>query len=57
MLTVNEKALLASWKVFYKVVKCKQPHIIAEQFTLPATKDIVETFFGEIRILKLSSSS
>jgi hypothetical protein len=46
-LAVNEKVLLASYKVAYKVAKCKKPHTIAEQLILPATKDIVETLFGE----------
>lgn len=47
VLAVNEKALLASYKVAYKVAKCKKPHTIAEQLILPACKDIVEIMFGE----------
>ena len=47
VLTVNERALLASYKVAYKIAKCKKPHTIAEQLILPAAIDIAETMFGE----------
>lgn len=37
----------ASYKVAFKVAKCKKPLTIADQLFLPATKDIVKTSFGE----------
>ncbi|GFU71169.1 protein FAM200B [Trichonephila clavipes] len=46
-LSVNEKALLTSYKVSYKIARCKKPHIIAEELILPAAIEIVETMFGD----------
>ncbi|GFW88501.1 protein FAM200B [Trichonephila clavipes] len=46
-LSVNEKALLTSYKVSYKIVRCKKPHTIAEELILPAAIEIVETMFGD----------
>ncbi|GFY09209.1 protein FAM200B [Trichonephila clavipes] len=46
-LSVNEKALLTSYKVSYKIARCKKPHTIAEELILPATIEIVETMFGD----------
>lgn len=43
---MNEKALLASYKVSYKIARCKKPHIIGEELILPAEIKIVETIFG-----------
>ncbi|GFX42627.1 zinc finger BED domain-containing protein 5 [Trichonephila clavipes] len=45
-LSVNEKALLTSYKVSYKIARCKKPHTIAEELILPAAIEIVETMFG-----------
>ncbi|GFW34418.1 protein FAM200A [Trichonephila clavipes] len=44
---VNEKALLISYKVSYKIARCKKPHNIAEELILPAAIEIVETMFGD----------
>lgn len=39
--TVNEKILLASYKVSYKLVRRKKPYIIGGKLILPATTNIV----------------
>ncbi|GFX36934.1 protein FAM200B [Trichonephila clavipes] len=46
-LHVNEKALLTSYKVSYKIARCKKPHTIAEELILPAAIEIAETMFGD----------
>ncbi|GFY35708.1 protein FAM200A [Trichonephila clavipes] len=46
-LSVNEKALILSYKVSYKIARCKKPHTIAEELILPAAIEIVETMFGD----------
>ncbi|GFX41248.1 protein FAM200B [Trichonephila clavipes] len=46
-LSVNEKALLISYTVSYKIARCKKPHTLAEELILPATIEIVETMFGD----------
>ncbi|GFY24909.1 protein FAM200B [Trichonephila clavipes] len=46
-LHVNVKALLTSYKVSYKMARCKMPHTIAEELILPAAIEIVETMFGD----------
>lgn len=46
-LSINEKALLASYKVAYKIARCKKPHTIGEELILPAAIDIVETILGD----------
>jgi zinc finger BED domain-containing protein 5/7/8/9 len=47
VITMNEKALLASYKVSYKIARCKKPHSIGEELILPAAMEIVETMFGD----------
>ncbi|XP_042911471.2 protein FAM200B-like [Parasteatoda tepidariorum] len=46
-LSVNKKALIASYKVSYKIARCKKPHSIGEELVLPAAIEIVETMFGD----------
>ncbi|GFW65489.1 protein FAM200B [Trichonephila clavipes] len=46
-LSVNEKALLTSYKVSYKIARCKKSHTIAEELILPTAIEIVETMFGD----------
>ncbi|GFX18431.1 zinc finger MYM-type protein 6 [Trichonephila clavipes] len=46
-LSVNEKALLTSYKVSYKIARCKKPPTIAEELILPAAIEMVETMFGD----------
>jgi hypothetical protein len=45
--TIPSNALLASYKVAYRVAKCKKPHTIAEQLILPAAVDLVNIMIGE----------
>ncbi|GFX82787.1 protein FAM200A [Trichonephila clavipes] len=44
---MNEKALLTSYEVSYKIARCKKPHTIAKELILPAAIEIVETMFGD----------
>ncbi|GFT01631.1 uncharacterized protein TNCV_4204751 [Trichonephila clavipes] len=46
-LSVNEKALLTSYKVSYKIARCKKPLAIAEELILSAAIEIVEIMFGD----------
>ena len=46
-LSVNKKALIASYKVSYKIARCKKPHTIGEELILPAAIEMVETMFGD----------
>ncbi|XP_026481385.1 zinc finger BED domain-containing protein 5-like [Ctenocephalides felis] len=46
-LSVSQKALLASYKVSYRIAKCKKPHSIGETLVLPAAIDIIAMMFGE----------
>ena len=41
------KVQLASFKVAYRITKCKKLHTIAEEFVLPAALDLVSTIIGE----------
>ncbi|XP_072380568.1 protein FAM200B-like [Diabrotica undecimpunctata] len=54
-LTVNEKALLASYKTSHQIARCKKPHTIGEELILPAAIQIVETIFGDNFAKKLES--
>ena len=47
------KAQLASFKVAYRITKCKKPHTIAEELVLPAALDLVSTMIGESAAEKL----
>lgn len=46
-MSIPNNALLASYKVAYRVAKCKKPHTIAEQLILPAAVDLVNIMIGE----------
>ena len=41
------KVQLASFKVAYRIAKCKKVHTIAEELVLPAALDLVSTIIGE----------
>jgi len=47
LLHTPAKAELASFKVAYRLAKCKKPHTIAEELVLPAALDLVSTMIGE----------
>ena len=47
------KAQLASFKVAYRIAKCKKPHTIAEELVLPAALDLVSTMIKESVAQKL----
>ena len=38
---------MASYKVAYRVTRCKKPHISAEQLILPAATDLVGIMIGD----------
>lgn len=45
--SVPTKALLASYKVAFRVAQSKKPHTIAEELILPSAIDMVSTMIGE----------
>ena len=49
------KAQLASFKVAYRIAKCKKPHTIAEELLLPAALDLVSTMIGESAVQTLTA--
>lgn len=55
MSNLNEKALLASYRVAFRVAKAGKPHSIAENLILPAALDIAEIMFGKQEVEKLKS--
>ena len=51
---LSSKALLASYQVVHRIVKCKKPHTIAERLILPAAVDLVGTMIeGAAEKLKM----
>ena len=53
--SVNESALLASYKVAYRVAKTGKPHTIAENLILPAAVDMVEIMVSKQEANKLKN--
>lgn len=53
--TIAASALLASYKVSYRIARCKKAHNIAETLVLPAAIDMVEIMLGEQSANKLRS--
>ena len=49
------KAQLASFKVAYRIAKCKKLHTIAKELMLPAAFDLVSTMIGELAAQKLKA--
>ena len=49
------KAQFVSFKVVYKIAKCKKLHTIAEELVLPAALDLVSTMIGESAAQKLKA--
>ena len=61
-MSVTQKALLASYKVSYRIAKCKKPHSIRETLVLPAAIEMIETMLGEsyadqIKIIPLADNT
>ncbi|CAH0563098.1 unnamed protein product [Brassicogethes aeneus] len=55
MFNVNEKSLLASYCVAFRVAKAEKPHTIAENLILPAALDTAEIMFGKQEVEKLKN--
>lgn len=55
MPNLNEKVLLASYRIAFRVAKAGKPHSIAENLILPAALDIAEIMFGKEEVKKLKS--
>lgn len=53
--SVNSKALMASYKVTYRIAQCKKPHKIAEELILPAALDMVSTMLDDTSAEKLKA--
>ena len=51
------KVQLASFKVAYRIAKCKKLHTIAEELVFPAALDLVSTMIGESAAQKLKAVS
>ena len=51
------KAQLVSFKIAYRIAKCKEPHIIAEELAFLAALDLVSTMIGELAAQKLNAVS
>ena len=49
------KAELASFKVAYRIAKCKKLHTIVKELVLPAALDLVSTIIGESAAQKLKA--
>ena len=49
------KTQLASFKVAYRIAKCKKSHTIVEELVLPAALDLVSTMIGESVAQKLKA--
>jgi hypothetical protein len=45
--SIPSNALLAFYKLTYRIAKCKKPHSITEELVLPATVDMVNIMIGE----------
>ena len=55
LLQTPAKAQLASFKVAYRIAKCKKLHTIAEELVLPDALDLVSTIIGESTAQKLKA--
>ena len=54
-LLISAKAQLASFKVAYRIAKCRKLHTIAEKLVLPTALDLVSTMIGESVAQKLKA--
>ncbi|XP_053171455.1 zinc finger BED domain-containing protein 5-like [Scomber japonicus] len=53
--SVNQRALLASYKVAYQIARCKKPHTIGEELILPAALDMVSVMLDDASAAKLKT--
>ncbi|XP_040297427.1 zinc finger BED domain-containing protein 5-like [Bufo bufo] len=53
--SVNQRALLASYKVAYQIAQCKKNHTIAEELILPAALDMVSVMLDEASAAKIKT--
>ncbi|KAL1276349.1 hypothetical protein QQF64_035972, partial [Cirrhinus molitorella] len=53
--SVPSNAQLASYKVAYRVARCKKPHTIAKELILPSAIDIVSTMIDDPTASKLKA--
>lgn len=53
--SVNSIALLASYKVSYRIALQEKPHTIAEELTFPSASDMVSTMMDEKSTEKLKA--
>ena len=53
--SVNQRALLASYKVAYQIALRKKPHTIAEELILPAALDMVSIMLDDASAAKLKT--
>ena len=49
------KVQLASFKIAYRIAKCKKLHTIAEELVLPVALDLVSTIIGKSGVQKLKA--
>ena len=49
----GQNVVMASYKVAYRVARCKKPHTIAEELILPAATDLVGIMIGDNAAKKL----
>ena len=49
----GQDVVMASYKVAYRVARCKKPHTIAEELILPAATDLVSIMVGKNAAKKL----
>lgn len=54
-ISVNEKAMLASYLISLRIAQSGKPHTIGESLVLPAIKDAVEVMFGERSLKEVES--
>lgn len=53
--SVNQRALLASYKVAYQIAQCKKPHTIAEELILPVALDMVSVMLDDASAAKIKT--
>lgn len=53
--SVNQQALLASYKIAYQIAWCKKPHTIGKELILPAALDMVSVMLDDASAAKLKT--